>query len=171
MIYSLALGSPNIDPTAWVAPEAVVSGRVTLGPLVSIWHGSVLRGDLEPIVVGEGSNIQDLCVLHTDHGLPTRIGAYVTVGHRAIVHGAVVGDGCLIGMGAIVMGGAVLEDECLVGAGSVVPQNKRFPARSLILGVPARLVRVLSAEEIESIRKNALHYIELMQATRSALRS
>ncbi len=168
MIYSLADHKPEIHPSAWVAPSAVVSGKVVLGVGVSVWYGAVLRGDLEMIVVGENSNIQDLSVCHTDHGQPCQIGNQVTIGHRAILHSATVGDGSLIGMGAILLGGCVIEDECLVAAGSLIPQGKRFPARSLIMGAPARVVRTLSAEEIEKIRQNARDYLQLAALARTA---
>lgn len=168
MIYSLPDRKPLIHSNAWVAPNAVVSGRVELRSGVNVWYGAVLRGDLKPIIVDEETNIQDLSVLHTDHGKPCTIGRQVTVGHRAIIHGAVVGDGCLIGMGAILLGGCVLEDECLIAAGSLLPQDKRYPARSLVMGMPARVVRALSDEEVQRIRQNASEYLHLTSLARLA---
>lgn len=139
----------------YIAPGAVVVGDVTLGEDVNIWYGAVLRGDSGRITVGEGTNIQDNCVVHEK----TDIGAYCTVGHGAILHGCTIGDGCLIGMGAIVLNGAALGEGCLVGAGAVVTGKTNAPAGSVLLGSPAKIVKTLSAEEIASQRESAMHYI------------
>lgn len=168
MIYSLGEFTPDIHPTAWVAPQAVVLGRVRLGAEASVWYGAVLRGDLEAIEIGESSNIQDLCVVHTDHGQVCRVGAGVTVGHRAILHSAWVEDGCLVGMGAILLGGCHIGEESLVAAGSLVPQGKTYPPRSLIMGSPAKVIRSLTTDEIEHIRANARDYVRLASLARSA---
>lgn len=141
---------------AYIAPGAVVVGDVVLGEDVNIWYGAVLRGDSGKITVGQGTNIQDNCVVHEE----TKIGAYCTVGHGAILHGCTVGDGCLIGMGAIVLNGAVLGEGCLVGAGAVVTGKTDAPAGSVLLGSPAKIVKTLTAEEMEAQRESALHYIE-----------
>lgn len=139
----------------YIAPGAVVVGDVTLGEDVNIWYGAVLRGDSGKITVGEGTNIQDNCVVHEK----TDIGAYCTVGHGAILHGCTIGDGCLIGMGAIVLNGAALGEGCLVGAGAVVTGKTNAPAGSVLLGSPAKIVKTLSAEEIANQRESAMHYI------------
>ncbi len=143
------------EKDALIAPGAVVVGDVTLGKDVNIWYGAVLRGDSGAITVGEGTNIQDNCVVHEK----TEIGKYCTVGHGAILHGCTVGDGCLIGMGAIVLNGAVLGEGCLVGAGALVTGKTNAPAGSVLLGSPAKAVKTLSAEEIQNQRESALHYI------------
>lgn len=140
----------------YIAPGAVVVGDVILGKDVNIWYGAVLRGDSGKITIGKGTNIQDNCVVHEE----TKIGEYCTVGHGAILHGCTVGDGCLIGMGAIVLNGAVLGEGCLVGAGAVVTGKTDAPAGSVLLGSPAKIVKTLSAEEMETQRESALHYIE-----------
>lgn len=142
---------------AIIAPWAVVVGDVSLGEDVNIWYGAVLRGDSGKITVGKGTNIQDNCVVHEE----TKIGEYCTVGHGAILHGCTVGDGCLIGMGAVVLNGAVLGEGCLVGAGAVVTGKTDAPAGSVLLGSPATIKKTLSAEEMEKQRESALHYIAL----------
>lgn len=146
-----------MNKTVYIAPTATVVGDVTLGENVNIWYGAVLRGDSGAISVGEGTNIQDGCVLHEK----TTIGSYCTIGHGAIVHGCTVGDRCLIGMGAIVLNGAVLGDDCIVGAGALVTGKTNAPAGSLLLGSPAKVVRELTQEEKDSLLPDALHYIEL----------
>lgn len=135
--------SPQIHPDAWVAPGAVVMGNVKLDRYVAILFGCVLRGDLEPIEVGEETNIQDLSVLHTDHKLPCIIGKRVTIGHRAIVHGAIVEDEALIAMGAVVLSGAKIGRGALVAAGAVIREGQEVPARTLVAGVPAKIIREL----------------------------
>lgn len=142
--------------TTYIAPNATVLGDVTLGENVNIWYGAVIRGDNGAIVIGEGTNVQDNAVIHD----ATTLGSYCTVGHGAIVHGCTVGDGCLIGMGAIVLSGAVLEDGCLVGAGALVTGKTHAPAGSVLLGNPAKIVKQLTPEQIAENRKNAEHYIE-----------
>ena len=140
---------------ALLAPNAVVVGDVTLGKDVNIWYGAVLRGDTGAISIGEGTNIQDCCVVHEQ----TQVGAYCTVGHGAILHGCTVGNGCLIGMGAIVLNGAVLSDRCLVGAGALVTGKMNAPEGSLLLGNPAKVVRSLTAEELADMSADAQSYI------------
>lgn len=141
----------------FLAPDAVVTGDVVLKDKVSIWYGAVLRGDSGTITVGEGTNIQDRCVVHEE----TTIGRYCTVGHGAIVHGCTIGDECLIGMGAIVLDGAVIGDQCIVGAGAVVTGKMNAPAGSMLLGSPAKVVKELSAQQRDALRGNAEHYIAL----------
>lgn len=160
--YRLDGINPIIEDTAatWIAKSAEIIGKVTLKPRSSIWFGSVLRGDNEMITIGEGTNIQDLSLIHTDAGIEVVIGKNSTIGHKAILHGCTIGDHCLIGMGAIVMNHAIIGEESIIGAGTVVTQGKEFPSRSLILGNPGRLVRKLTEQEIEGIKKSADHYYE-----------
>ena len=143
--------------TVYIAPNATVVGDVVLEDNANIWYGSVLRGDHGRITIGEGTNIQDNCVIHEK----TDIGKLCTIGHGAIVHGCKVGDHCLIGMGAIVLNGAKLADHCMVGAGSVVTGKMDAPAGSLLLGSPARIVKELTAEAMAELEADARHYIEL----------
>jgi carbonic anhydrase/acetyltransferase-like protein (isoleucine patch superfamily) len=142
----------------FIAEHATVVGQVVVKAGASIWFGAVVRGDTERIEIGEGSNIQDLAVLHADPGYPCRIGRDVTVGHGAVIHGATVGDGALIGIRAVVLNGAVIGEGAIVGAGALVPEGREIPARHLAVGMPARALRELSAEEVEKIRQAAEHY-------------
>lgn len=158
--------NPRIHPTAFIAPNAVVVGDVTVEEEASIWFGCVLRAEEAPIYIGPRTNIQDLSVIHTDVDRPCRVGAGVTVGHRAVLHGAVVGDGALIGIGAIVLNGAIIGEGAIVGAGAVVPEGTVIPPRTLALGVPARVVRELREEEVERLRRDAAHYVQKAQAYR-----
>ncbi len=150
-----------LEAIAYIAPSASITGDVRLGDKASIWHNATLRGDLAPVFVGRGSNVQDGAVLHVAHELPCIVGEDVTVGHGAIVHGCRVADRCLIGMGAILLNGAEIGEESIVGAGALVTEGKKIPPRSLILGNPARIVRAVKDEEIEKIRKTALNYREM----------
>lgn len=150
-----------MEETVYIAPNATVVGDVQLGKDVNIWYGAVLRGDSGTITVGEGSNIQDNCVIHEK----TTIGAYCTIGHGAIVHGCTVGDNTLIGMGAIVLNGAVLGEGCLVGAGAVVTGKTNAPAGSVLLGSPAKITKTLTPEQIHGQRHDAQHYVELAKNT------
>ncbi|MCX7856129.1 MAG: gamma carbonic anhydrase family protein [Anaerolineae bacterium] len=154
------MNGPRIHPTAFVAPNAVVAGDVTVEEEASIWFGCVLRAEEAPIHIGPRSNVQDLTVVHTDVGRPCRVGAGVTVGHRAVLHGAIVEDGALIGIGAILLNGAVVGAEAIVGAGAVVPEGAVIPPRTLAVGVPAKVVRELREEEILRLRRDAAHYVE-----------
>lgn len=160
--------SPHISPSAYVDDAALVVGNVTLGDDVSIWPMTVLRGDVNLITIGAGTNVQDGSVLHVTHehpdipgGFALRIGEKVTIGHRVILHGCTVGDLCLIGMGATVMDGAVLEPKVLLGAGSLVPPGKTLTTGYLWLGTPARKVRALTQNELDWLTYSATHYIEL----------
>ncbi len=155
---------PTIDPEAFIAEGAVVRGDVRIERNASIWYNAVLRGDVDSIAVGEGSNIQDGCVVHVDRGCPVRIGRNVTVGHGAIVHGCTIGDGTLIGMGAIILNGAVIGEGCIVGAGALVTQGKHIPAGTLVVGSPARTVRAVTPEEREHNLANAQLYVEEARA-------
>lgn len=158
--YSIGEFRPQIGPGAWTAPSADLIGDVRLGVRASIWFGAVIRADNTPILIGEESNIQDGAIGHSDAGFPLTVGARVTVGHQAILHGCTIADDCLVGMGARILNGAVLEPECLVGAGALITEGKSFPAGSLIVGAPARVIRQLSAEEKQALRLSAAHYAE-----------
>ena len=158
-IYRIDDQSPRIDDSAYVADNATVIGNVVIGRGCSVWSNSVLRGDNEPIEIGHGCNIQEGAVLHTDPGFPIRMGDQVSVGHQAMLHGCTVGEGSLIGIQAIVMNGAVIGRNCLVGAGAVVTEGKTFPDNSLILGVPAKVVRQLAADDAAMLVKNAEDYV------------
>ena len=143
----------------WLAPDAHVIGRVRLAAGVGIWFGAVLRGDNEPIAIGADTNVQEHVLIHTDAGFPATVGRGCTVGHRALLHGCTIGDGSLIGMGAIVLNGARIGRNSLVGAGALVTEGKQFPDNSLIVGAPARLVRALDEAAIERLRASAAHYV------------
>ncbi len=143
MIYALDGHAPQIHPTAWIAPDAVLIGKVVIGAHASVWFGAVLRGDNEEITLGAGSNIQEHCVLHTDMGFPLTIGADCTIGHKAMLHGCVIDDGVLIGMGATLLNGARIGAGSLIGAGALVTEGKEIPPGSLVMGSPGRVVRTL----------------------------
>jgi len=162
MIKGYGQWHPSVDALAWVAESAEVMGRVEIGADSSIWYQSVLRGDVHHIHIGERSNIQDHCTLHTSHGVnPCIVGNDVTVGHRVILHGCEVQDFCLVGMGSIVMDQAILESGCLLAAGSLVPERKVLRGGYLYAGSPARERRPLSDEEREFLKRSADHYVQL----------
>ncbi|MFC7216876.1 gamma carbonic anhydrase family protein [Streptomyces polyrhachis] len=152
---------PKVDAEAFVAPTAVVLGEVSVAAGASVWYNAVLRADLGPIVLGEGSNVQDNCTVHVDPGFPVSIGARVTIGHNAVVHGCTVEDDVLIGMGATVLNGAHIGAGSLVAAQALVPQGMRVPPGSLVAGVPAKVRRPLTDEEREMLRVNAEVYVAL----------
>lgn len=151
---------PEISSEAFVAPSADIIGDVKIAADVSVWFGAVIRGDEAPIRIGEGTNIQDNVVLHCDHGSPMAIGKNVTVGHGSIVHGATIGDNVLIGMGAVVLDKAVIGDNCIIGAGAVVKERAEVPANSMMVGVPAKVIRTLDEAAIEE-RKKQSYYVPL----------
>jgi carbonic anhydrase/acetyltransferase-like protein (isoleucine patch superfamily) len=161
MIISFQNMRPNISKNSFVADNATVIGDVTIGEEVSIWFGVVVRGDLKPIRIGKGTNIQDNCVVHVGYDYKTTIGNYVTIGHGAIVHGCKVGDNCLVGMGAVILDGAEIGDCTIVGAGSLVPPGKKIPSGVLCLGNPAKVIRELTEEEKVGLEQSARNYIEL----------
>jgi len=162
-VYSLDGVQPRVAGSAWIADSAQVMGNVELAEDVNIWFGAVLRGDTEVIRVGRGSNIQDGSVLHADVGQPLTIGDDVTVGHQVMLHGCTVGDGSLIGIGAVVLNGARIGKGCLVGAGALVTEGKEFADGSMILGSPAKVVRQLSAQQRDGLRASARHYVDNAQ--------
>jgi carbonic anhydrase/acetyltransferase-like protein (isoleucine patch superfamily) len=156
----------SVDPTAWVADNATLVGRVQVAALVSIWYASVLRGDGDAILIGPRTNLQDGTLVHADPGFPAVVGAGVSVGHRAILHGCTVEDDVLVGMGAIIMNGAVIGEQSMVAAGALVLEGVRIPPRSLVVGVPGKIVRELDDEQIEVVRRNAESYTQLSRAHR-----
>lgn len=158
MIYELDGVRPQIDPTAWIAPTAVLIGNVIVGPRANIWFGAVLRGDNEAIVVGEGSNVQENAVLHTDMGFPLTIGANCTIGHKAMLHGCTIGEGSLIGMGATLLNGAVIGAGSLVGACALVTEGKDIAPGSLVMGAPGKVVRALDEAARARLLKSAEGY-------------
>ena len=157
-LFALGDSKPKVAGDAWVAPGSPVIGDVVLEAKASVWFGSTLRGDNEPIVIGAGSNVQENCVLHTDMGFPLMIGAGCTVGHKAMLHGCRIGDNTLIGMGATVLNGAVIGKNCLIGAGALVTEGKMIPDGALVMGVPGKVVRQLDAQAVASLRQSALNY-------------
>jgi carbonic anhydrase/acetyltransferase-like protein (isoleucine patch superfamily) len=160
MIGSLGDAAPLVHPDAWIAPGAVIVGSVSIGRGSSVWYGSVLRGDDDQITVGEECNIQDLCCIHVDAGEPAVLEERVSLGHRATVHGAHIGAGSLIGMGAVVLGGATVGAGSLIAAGAVVLARAVVPAGVLFAGVPGRVVRDLTDADREGLEQTAVHYVE-----------
>ena len=158
-LYALEGVAPQVAATAWVADSAEVMGDVVLGEDSSVWFGVVVRGDNHRITIGRGSNVQDLSVLHTDHGVPLTIGENVTIGHQVTLHGCTVGDGSLIGIGAVLLNGARIGKNCLVGAGALVTEGKEFPDGSLIMGSPAKVARALTPAQIEGLQRSAQGYV------------
>jgi carbonic anhydrase/acetyltransferase-like protein (isoleucine patch superfamily) len=158
-IYELDGTAPRIAESAWVADSAQVMGNVELADDASVWFGAVVRGDTEIIRIGRRSNIQDMSVLHADIGMPLTVGEDVTVGHKVMLHGCTIGDGSLIGIGAVVLNGAKIGKGCLVGAGALVTEGKEFPDGSMILGSPAKVVRQLTPEQLEGLRRSARQYV------------
>lgn len=154
----------QVASDVFIAPTATVVGDVTIEMMTSIWFGAVIRGDTERIVLGTRSNVQDGCILHADPGFPCVIGSGVTIGHRAIVHGAAVHDNSLIGMGAIVLNGAVIESNCIVGAGAVIPEGAHIPAGSVVLGIPGKVARSISEPQRQLIVLSAEDYVRKAQA-------
>lgn len=159
-MYELDGKSPQLGTGAWVAETAQVIGDVVLGENANVWFGAVLRGDTETIRVGRNTNVQDLAVLHADHGSPLVIGDDVTIGHQVMVHGCTIGNNSLIGIAAVVLNGARIGRNCVVGAGSVVTENKEFPDNSLIIGSPAKVVRALDEASARKLAESAAHYVD-----------
>ena len=158
-IYQLGDIRPNIHETAFLTDSVTVIGEVTIKANANIWYGVVIRGDTEPIVVGQNSNVQEGTVLHTDHGCPLTIGDNVTVGHQAMLHGCTIGDGSLVGIQAVVLNGAKIGRNCLIGAGALVTEGKEFPDNSLIVGSPARAIRTLDDAAAARLTASAAGYV------------
>lgn len=171
-LYALDEHEPQLaDPDrTWIAPDAQVIGQVHLGVDVGIWFGAALRGDNEPIRIGDRTNVQEGVIMHVDPGFPLTLGEDVTVGHGAIVHGCTIGDGTLIGMGATVLNGAKIGKGSLVGANALVTEGKEFPDHSLIVGAPAKAVRILDEAAIEGLREGARRYVENGRRYKKGLR-
>lgn len=153
------LEEPDVSRAAFVAPNATLVGRVVLGRDSSVWFGAILRGDNDLISIGDETNVQDAVIIHTDEGIPLHVGARVTIGHAAVLHGCTVDEESLIGIGAVLLNGARIGRHSVVGARSLVTEGKTFPDRSLILGSPARAIRTLTDEDVDNIRKSAAHYV------------
>ncbi|MCL2657344.1 MAG: gamma carbonic anhydrase family protein [Betaproteobacteria bacterium] len=168
-IYTLHDRVPVLGEGSWVAENASVIGSVILGRSVNIWFGAVLRGDNDPITVGDESNIQDGAILHTDEGVPLTIGARVNIGHMAMLHGCTIGDGSLIGINAVILNRAVIGKQCLIGANTLIPEGKVIPDRSLVVGTPGRIIRELSEAEVADFQRNALGYVNNAQRYREGL--
>jgi carbonic anhydrase/acetyltransferase-like protein (isoleucine patch superfamily) len=169
-IYQLGDVSPTIHESAFLTDSVTVIGEVTIKANANIWYGVVIRGDTEPIVIGENSNVQEGTTLHTDHGCPLIIGDNVTVGHQAMLHGCIIGDGSLIGIQAVVLNDAKIGRNCLVGAGSLVTEGKEFPDNSLIIGSPARAVRTLTEAELDRMKQSAEMYTARARQYREQLK-
>ncbi len=169
-IYELDGKAPVIGKNAYVADSAQVIGQVTLEENASVWFGTVIRGDSEHIHIGKNSNIQDASVLHADPGVPLTLGENVSIGHQVMLHGCTIGDGTLIGIGAVVLNRAKIGKNCLVGAGSLVTEGKEFPDGSMILGSPAKAVKQLSPEQIAGLQRIAQHYVDNAERFRKGLK-
>ncbi len=171
MIYALDQIAPDLHPDTWVAPDANLIGKVTLLQGASVWFGATLRGDNERITVGQGSNVQENAVLHTDMGYPLMIGENCTIGHKAMLHGCIIGDGTLIGMGATLLNGAKIGAGCLIGAGALIAEGKVIPDCSLVMGAPGRIVRVLDADARAQLLLSAANYQTNMRRFRAQLQA
>jgi carbonic anhydrase/acetyltransferase-like protein (isoleucine patch superfamily) len=168
-IYGLDGVSPELAEQCWIAPSASVIGQVRLGEEASVWFGAVLRGDNEPIVVGERCNIQDLAVIHTDPGFPVTIGTGCTIGHRAILHGCTIGENSLIGMGATILNGAVIGRNCMIGAGALIGESKTIADNSLVVGMPGKVIRTIGDDGEKMLREAADIYVARWKDYRDGL--
>ncbi|MFG2408998.1 gamma carbonic anhydrase family protein [Streptomyces brevispora] len=168
LITAMGGKEPEIDASAFTAPTSVVIGEVTMAPGSSVWYHAVLRADCGPIAIGAGSNIQDNCSVHVDPGFPVTVGERVSVGHNAVLHGCTIEDDVLVGMGATVLNGAHIGTGSLIAAQALVPQGMRVPPGSLVAGVPAKVKRQLTEEELDGVKFNAVGYVELAKAHRQA---
>lgn len=169
-LYELDGIAPEIAQDSWVAPDANVIGNVRVEEGASVWFGTTIRGDNEPIVIGKGSNVQENTVMHTDPGCPLTIGEGCTIGHKAMLHGCTIGENSLVGMGATILNGAKIGKNCLIGAGALVTEGKVIPDGSLVMGAPGKIVRELDENAINGLRGSALHYQENMRRFRKGLK-
>ena len=170
MIYSLDNGSVQYGSHVYIANTATVVGDVVIGDNVGVWFGAVIRGDNDTITIGNGSNVQDCCVLHTDPGIKLTIGNNVTIGHKAMLHGCTVGDGSLIGINAVILNHAVVGKQCLVGANTLIGEGKEIPDNSLVVGTPGRVIRQLKPEESEMLRTFNQSYIDKIARYKNSFR-
>ena len=159
-LYELDGVAPTLAEGAWVADSAQLIGNVILGENASVWFGTVARGDNEPITIGRNTNVQDMSALHSDMGSPLTLGENVTIGHMVMLHGCTIGDNSLVGIGAVVLNNARIGRNCIVGAGSVVTEGKEFPDNSMIMGIPAKVVRTLDDESARKLAESAQHYVD-----------
>lgn len=168
-IYKLDSRIPHIHPTAYIADEATVIGDVTLGENVSVWPGAVIRADSDPISIGKNSNVQEGAVLHADPGSPIIVGENVTIGHQAMLHGCTVEDGALIGIKAVVLNNARIGSKCLVGAGALVTEGNVFPPGAMVLGAPAKVIKMLDSASLSTMAKGVQTYVDLGRLSRERL--
>ncbi len=168
-LYALGDVRPQLHSDTWTAPDANLIGRVVLETGASVWFGSTLRGDNEEIRIGEGSNVQENCVMHTDMGFPLTIGRNCTIGHKVMLHGCTIGNNSLIGMGATVLNGARIGNNCLIGAGALITEGKEIPDGSLVMGAPGKVVRHLDEAAIKGLEMSAIHYQDNMRRFRDGL--
>lgn len=168
-IYALGEATPQIADDTWVAPDANLIGKVVLERAASIWFGCTIRADHEEIRIGEGSNVQENCVMHIDAGFPLTIGKGCTIGHKVMLHGCTIGNNTLIGMGATVLNGARIGNNCLIGAGALITEGKEIPDGSLVMGMPGKVVRELDEATIQGLRASALHYQDNMRRFRDTM--
>jgi carbonic anhydrase/acetyltransferase-like protein (isoleucine patch superfamily) len=171
LTVTLAGRTPAVDPSAWIAPGAVLAGAVTLAAETSVWYGTVVRADTETITVGARTNLQDGVVVHADPGFPVTVGRGVSVGHRAVLHGCTIGDDVLVGMGAVVLNGARVGSRTLIAAGAVVLEGADIPPGSLVAGLPAKVRRPLTDDELGAVRRNAASYCALVRVHAEAVRA
>jgi carbonic anhydrase/acetyltransferase-like protein (isoleucine patch superfamily) len=169
-IYQLGDDAPQIDPSAFIADNATVIGKVVVSAGASVWFNVTIRGDNETITIGPNSNVQESCVLHTDMGYPLTLAANVTVGHQAMLHGCTIGEGSLVGIQAVVLNNAKIGKKCVIGAGALVTEGKEFPDNSLIVGSPAKLMRTLSDEEVQRFLAASAIYVERAQVFKKHLK-
>ncbi|MEO0380719.1 MAG: gamma carbonic anhydrase family protein [Pseudomonadota bacterium] len=169
-LYALGADAPQIADDTWVAPDANLIGKVVLERAASIWFGCTIRADHEEIRIGEGSNVQENCVMHIDAGFPLTIGAGCTIGHKVMLHGCTIGENSLIGMGATVLNGARIGKNCLIGAGALITEGKEIPDGSLVMGMPGKVVRALDEAAIQGLRGSALHYQDNMRRFRDTMK-
>lgn len=169
MIYAFEGVTPDLHADTWVAPDANLIGRVVLMAGASVWFGATLRGDNEEIRIGAGSNVQENCVMHTDMGFPLVVGENCTIGHKAMLHGCVIGDGSLVGMGATILNGARIGRGCLIGAGALIPEGREIPDHSLVMGMPGKVVRALDADARQANLTSASGYRDKMRQFRAGL--
>ncbi|MEO0329782.1 MAG: gamma carbonic anhydrase family protein [Pseudomonadota bacterium] len=171
-LYAIDGIEPSLpDGFYWIAPNATVIGNTNIGEDVSIWFGTTIRGDNEPITIGDCTNIQENCVLHTDPGFPIKLGTGCTIGHKAMIHGCIVGDNSLVGMGATILNGAKIGKNCLIGAGALIPEGKDIPDNSLVVGMPGKVIRELDENAVSGLQLTSRHYVNNAKRFSKGLRA